>query len=168
MVGIDVSKYAHSPVHKTVATRDYESLRRILEALPRLGNADEIRTEAISLAEEAKAEDFASVIDKLDVPEIPLFTWLLNSVMKLQLKCLWLLAVLLPQLTWRRQEKTEMVGAWKAKVYDMHNVVVSIKSRRVHGATTVAISNVVSHHHRAFITPQGSKSEELKKGFSLL
>ncbi|KAA8548457.1 hypothetical protein F0562_000141 [Nyssa sinensis] len=45
-------------------------------------------------------------------------------------------AVLLPQLTWRRQEKVEMVGPWKAKVYDMHNVVVSIKSRRVPGAMT--------------------------------
>ncbi|WZZ56504.1 ankyrin repeat domain-containing protein 13C [Brassica napus] len=43
-------------------------------------------------------------------------------------------AVLFPQLTWRRQEKSEMVGEWKAKVYDMHNVVVSIKSRRVPGA----------------------------------
>ncbi|XP_068665477.1 uncharacterized protein [Aristolochia californica] len=45
-------------------------------------------------------------------------------------------AVLLPQLTWRRQEKTEMVGAWKAKVYDMHHVVVSVKSRKVPGAMT--------------------------------
>ncbi|KAL0388254.1 UNVERIFIED_CONTAM: Ankyrin repeat domain-containing protein 13B [Sesamum radiatum] len=45
-------------------------------------------------------------------------------------------AVLLPQTTWRRQEKIEMVGLWKAKVYDMHNVVVSIKSRRVPGAMT--------------------------------
>ncbi|KAF2314117.1 hypothetical protein GH714_022377 [Hevea brasiliensis] len=45
-------------------------------------------------------------------------------------------AVLLPQLTWRRQEKTELVGLWKSKVYDMHNVVVSIKSRRVPGAMT--------------------------------
>ncbi|PWA88866.1 Ankyrin repeat-containing protein [Artemisia annua] len=43
-------------------------------------------------------------------------------------------AVLLPQMTWRRQEKTETVGGWKCKVYDMHNVVVSIKSRRVPGA----------------------------------
>ncbi|GKC66621.1 ankyrin repeat domain-containing protein 13C [Tanacetum coccineum] len=33
-------------------------------------------------------------------------------------------AVLLPQMTWRRQEKTETVGGWKCKVYDMHNVVV--------------------------------------------
>ncbi|MQL73564.1 hypothetical protein Taro_005902 [Colocasia esculenta] len=45
-------------------------------------------------------------------------------------------AVLLPQLTWRRQEKTEMVGPWKARVYDMHHVVVSVKSRRVPGAMT--------------------------------
>lgn len=45
-------------------------------------------------------------------------------------------AVLLPQLTWRRQEKTEMVGQWKARVYDMHHVVVSVKSRRVPGAMT--------------------------------
>nr|XP_043612575.1 ankyrin repeat domain-containing protein 13C-like [Erigeron canadensis] len=43
-------------------------------------------------------------------------------------------AVLLPQISWRRQEKTETVGGWKCKVYDMHNVVVSIKSRRVPGA----------------------------------
>lgn len=45
-------------------------------------------------------------------------------------------AVLLPQLTWRRQEKSETVGQWKAKVYEMHNVVVSIKSRKVPGAMT--------------------------------
>ncbi|XP_058095033.1 uncharacterized protein LOC131240664 isoform X2 [Magnolia sinica] len=45
-------------------------------------------------------------------------------------------AVLLPQLTWRRQERTDMVGPWKAKVYDMHHVVVSVKSRRVPGAMT--------------------------------
>ncbi|KAG1362504.1 ankyrin repeat domain-containing protein 13C-B [Cocos nucifera] len=45
-------------------------------------------------------------------------------------------AVLLPQLTWRRQERTEMVGPWKAKVHDMHHVVVSVKSRRVPGAMT--------------------------------
>eukprot|EP00250_Pteridium_aquilinum_P011817 c20325_g2_i1 orf=670-2697(+) len=45
-------------------------------------------------------------------------------------------AVLVPQLSWRRQEKAEMVGAWKAKVYDMHHVQVSVKSRRVPGAMT--------------------------------
>ncbi|MCO5573623.1 hypothetical protein L7F22_027395 [Adiantum nelumboides] len=45
-------------------------------------------------------------------------------------------ALLVPQLSWRRQEKTEMVGLWKAKVYDMHHVQVSVKSRRVPGAMT--------------------------------
>lgn len=44
-------------------------------------------------------------------------------------------AVLNPQTNWRRQEKSEMVGPWKAKVYEMHNVVVSIKSRRIPGAS---------------------------------
>ncbi|CAL9163532.1 uncharacterized protein LOC103981100 [Musa acuminata AAA Group] len=45
-------------------------------------------------------------------------------------------AVLLPQLTWRRQERSEMVGPWKAKVYEMHHVMVSMKSRQVPGAMT--------------------------------
>jgi hypothetical protein len=45
-------------------------------------------------------------------------------------------AELIAQTSWRRQEKTEMVGAWKAKVYDMHHVQVSVRSRRVPGAMT--------------------------------
>uniref|UniRef100_A0A2P2LAJ0 Ankyrin repeat domain-containing protein n=1 Tax=Rhizophora mucronata TaxID=61149 RepID=A0A2P2LAJ0_RHIMU len=45
-------------------------------------------------------------------------------------------AELIPHLNWRRREKTEMVGNWKAKVYDMLHVVVSVKSRRVPGAMT--------------------------------
>ncbi|XP_061371330.1 uncharacterized protein LOC133313928 isoform X2 [Gastrolobium bilobum] len=45
-------------------------------------------------------------------------------------------AELVPHLNWRRQEKTEAVGHWKAKVYDMLNVMVSVKSRRVPGAMT--------------------------------
>eukprot|EP00249_Psilotum_nudum_P018095 c26636_g1_i1 orf=850-2967(+) len=45
-------------------------------------------------------------------------------------------AELVSHLTWRRQEKTEMVGPWKAKVYDLHHVTVSVKSRRVPGAMT--------------------------------
>ncbi|CAK9226363.1 unnamed protein product [Sphagnum troendelagicum] len=45
-------------------------------------------------------------------------------------------AELVAQTTWRRQEKTEMVGSWKAKIYDMHNVQVSVRSRRVPGAMT--------------------------------
>ncbi|XP_077227581.1 uncharacterized protein LOC143860687 [Tasmannia lanceolata] len=45
-------------------------------------------------------------------------------------------AELIPHLNWRRQERTEMIGSWKAKVYDMLNVMVSVKSRRVPGAMT--------------------------------
>ncbi|KNA24960.1 hypothetical protein SOVF_010920 [Spinacia oleracea] len=45
-------------------------------------------------------------------------------------------AELVPQLNWRRQERTEMVGSWKGKVYDMLHVMVSVKSRRVPGAMT--------------------------------
>ncbi|XP_038879452.1 ankyrin repeat domain-containing protein 13B-like [Benincasa hispida] len=45
-------------------------------------------------------------------------------------------AELLPHLNWRRQERTEVVGNWKAKIYDMLHVIVSVKSRRVPGAMT--------------------------------
>ncbi|KAF8105553.1 hypothetical protein N665_0157s0127 [Sinapis alba] len=45
-------------------------------------------------------------------------------------------ADLVPQSNWRRQERTETVGSWKAKVYDMMHVMVSVKSRRVPGAMT--------------------------------
>lgn len=45
-------------------------------------------------------------------------------------------AELVSHLNWRRQERAEMVGIWKAKVYDMLNVTVSVKSRRVPGAMT--------------------------------
>eukprot|EP00249_Psilotum_nudum_P019710 c27380_g1_i1 orf=199-2280(+) len=45
-------------------------------------------------------------------------------------------AELVPQWTWRRQEKTEMVGPWKSKIYEMQHVMVSLKSKRVPGALT--------------------------------
>lgn len=45
-------------------------------------------------------------------------------------------AELVPHLNWRRQERTEIVGTWKGKVYDMLHVMVSVKSRRVPGAMT--------------------------------
>ncbi|KAI7726340.1 hypothetical protein M8C21_007996 [Ambrosia artemisiifolia] len=45
-------------------------------------------------------------------------------------------AELVPHLNWRRQERTELVGPWKSKVYDMLHVMVSVKSRRVPGAMT--------------------------------
>ncbi|KAK3189318.1 hypothetical protein Dsin_028879 [Dipteronia sinensis] len=68
MAGIDVSKYAHSPMHKAIAMRDYASLRRILAPLPRLGNPVEIRTESDSLAKEEKADAIFAMIDRPDVP----------------------------------------------------------------------------------------------------
>ncbi|KAL4186463.1 hypothetical protein AMTRI_Chr09g33990 [Amborella trichopoda] len=40
------------------------------------------------------------------------------------------MAELVPLLTWRRQIRAEMVGPWKAKVYEMRNVSFSVKSRR--------------------------------------
>ncbi|KAJ6414648.1 hypothetical protein OIU84_003615 [Salix udensis] len=313
MAGIDISKYAHSPVHKAIATKNYATLRKIVAGLPRLCNPAEIRTEANSLAEEEKADAIAAAIDRRDVPnrDTPLHLavklgdetatemlmvagadWSLQNdqgwsalqeaicnreegiakiivrhyqplawakwcrrlprligtmrrmrdfymeitfhfessvipfisriapsdtykiwkrganlradmtmagfdgfrIQRSDQSILFLgdgsedgkvpsgslcmithkdkeamnaldgagspatdeevrqevaamsqtnifrpgidvtQAVLLPQLTWRRQEKTEMVGSWKAKVYDMHNVVVSIKSRKVPGA----------------------------------
>ncbi|KAL9228429.1 hypothetical protein vseg_004013 [Gypsophila vaccaria] len=63
---IDVSKYAHSPVHKAIAMKDYSSLRKILGGLPRLGDPAEIRTESASIAEEEKAEAISAVIDRRD------------------------------------------------------------------------------------------------------
>lgn len=315
MASIDVSKYAHSPVHKAIILKDYASLRKIIAGLPGLCDPAEIHSESISIAEEAKAEAIAAVIDRRDVPnrETPLHIavklgdetstemlmlagadWSLQNeqgwsalqeaicnreegiariivrhyqplawakwcrrlprlvatmrrmrdfymeitfnfessvipfisriapsdtykiwkrganlradmtlagfdgfrIQRADQSVLFLgdgsedgkvppgslcmishkdkeimnaldgagapasdaevmnevaamsqtnifrpgidvtEAVLIPQLTWRRQERTEMVGAWKAKVYDMHNVVVSIKSRRVPGAMT--------------------------------
>ncbi|PKU84847.1 large subunit GTPase 1 [Dendrobium catenatum] len=44
--------------------------------------------------------------------------------------------VLVPLMNWRKQQRLEMVGPWKAKVYNMHHVVASIRSRRVPGAMT--------------------------------
>lgn len=45
-------------------------------------------------------------------------------------------AELVPHLNWRRQERSEVVGPWKGKVFDMLHVMVSVKSRRVPGAMT--------------------------------
>ncbi|XP_054804825.1 uncharacterized protein LOC129307903 [Prosopis cineraria] len=68
MAGMDVSKYAHSPVHKALVLKDYAGLREILAGLPRLGNPYEIHTEAESIAEEEKAEAISVVVDYRDVP----------------------------------------------------------------------------------------------------
>ncbi|KAG4990113.1 hypothetical protein JHK87_023570 [Glycine soja] len=42
-------------------------------------------------------------------------------------------AELVGRTNWRRQEKTENVGEWKARVYEVHNVVFSFRSRKVTG-----------------------------------
>lgn len=40
-------------------------------------------------------------------------------------------AELVGRTNWRRQEKTETVGEWKARVYELNNVVFSFRSRKV-------------------------------------
>nr|XP_043626287.1 ankyrin repeat domain-containing protein 13C-B [Erigeron canadensis] len=40
-------------------------------------------------------------------------------------------AELCPRINWRRQEKVESVGEWKAKVYDIQNVCFSFRSRKI-------------------------------------
>jgi ankyrin repeat domain-containing protein 13 len=74
MAGVDAARYAHSPAHHAVAARDHAALRRVLDALPRARRPEEIRTEADSVAEEARAEAVSAVIDRRDVPgrETPL------------------------------------------------------------------------------------------------
>lgn len=68
-------------------------------------------------------------------------------------------AELVPHLNWRRQERTEMVGSWKGKVYDMLNVMVSVKSRRVPGAMTDEELFSVDNNDR--IANGGDHEEEL-------
>ncbi|GMI72730.1 hypothetical protein like AT1G62050 [Hibiscus trionum] len=43
-------------------------------------------------------------------------------------------AELVGRTNWRRQEKTESVGEWKARVYEVHNVIFSFRSRKVVGS----------------------------------
>ncbi|KAL0299087.1 UNVERIFIED_CONTAM: Ankyrin repeat domain-containing protein 13B [Sesamum radiatum] len=66
-------------------------------------------------------------------------------------------AELVPHLNWRRQERTEMVGSWKAKVYDMLHVQVSVKSRRVPGAMTDEELFSVNDDDRL---PNGAENDE--------
>jgi hypothetical protein len=42
-------------------------------------------------------------------------------------------AELVGRTNWRRQEKTKSIREWKAKVYEIHNVVFSFRSRKVAG-----------------------------------
>lgn len=43
-------------------------------------------------------------------------------------------AELIGRTNWRRQEKMESVGEWKARVYEMHNVMFTFRSRKVNAA----------------------------------
>ncbi|KAM1456149.1 hypothetical protein ACFX10_005286 [Malus domestica] len=53
-------------------------------------------------------------------------------------------AELVGRTNWRRQDKTESVGEWKARVYEIHNVVFSFRSRKVaNGDADVAGSEQV-------------------------
>lgn len=44
-------------------------------------------------------------------------------------------AELIGRTNWRRQEKMEAVGEWKARVYEMHNVVFTFRSRKVNATS---------------------------------
>ncbi|KAJ6820078.1 ankyrin repeat domain-containing protein 13C-like [Iris pallida] len=68
-------------------------------------------------------------------------------------------AELVPHLNWRRQERTEMVGNWKGKVYDMLHVMVSVKSRRVPGAMTDEELFAIDNEER--MANGGDHNEEL-------
>lgn len=63
MPGLDVSKYAHSPVHRAVVTKDYAGLRKIITGLPQLCDPAEIISKSVSVVEEAKADAISTVID---------------------------------------------------------------------------------------------------------
>ncbi|PKA59228.1 hypothetical protein AXF42_Ash001321 [Apostasia shenzhenica] len=67
-------------------------------------------------------------------------------------------AELVPHVNWRRQERSEMVSNWKAKVYDMLHVLVSVKSRRVPGAMTDEELFSVDNDDRM---PNGAEHDEL-------
>lgn len=58
-------------------------------------------------------------------------------------------AKLIPHLNWRRNERSEMVGNWKAKVYDMHHVSISVKSRKVPGAMNDGPLFTADGNHKA-------------------
>ncbi|KAJ0735347.1 putative ankyrin repeat domain-containing protein [Helianthus annuus] len=81
METLDVTPYAHSPVHKAVLTKDYTGLKRIIAGLPRLVDPSMIRTESDSVTEEAKADAISAVIDRRDVPnrDTPLHLAVKNS-----------------------------------------------------------------------------------------
>lgn len=74
---------------------------------------------------------------------------------------------------WRRQEKIETVGEWKAKVYEIENVSFSFKSRKVVAGETEKSLPSDDQNRRSFSEPlrrrrrqQSSFNVEEKVGFS--
>lgn len=74
IAAVQPEDYAHSPVHYAVATRDRATLTKIVSSLPKLSDANSIRTESESLAEERRAEQISAALDGRDNPfkETPL------------------------------------------------------------------------------------------------
>lgn len=58
-------------------------------------------------------------------------------------------AELVEIMNWRRQEKIETVGEWKAKAYDIENVSFSFKSRKVETEQSLPLDE----NHRSFTEP---------------
>ncbi|KAL5972614.1 hypothetical protein ACLOJK_039419 [Asimina triloba] len=61
-------------------------------------------------------------------------------------------AELVPRTNWRRQDKTESVGEWKARVFDIHNVEFSFRTRKV-SAEDSHDDGFGSGHHRQQVMP---------------
>ncbi|KAL0456824.1 UNVERIFIED_CONTAM: Ankyrin repeat domain-containing protein 13B [Sesamum latifolium] len=67
-------------------------------------------------------------------------------------------AVLLPQTTWRRQEKTEMVGPWKAKVDEFEDILTEEERRQLEVALKMDSSDlsnengngIIAHRHSCY------------------
>ncbi|XP_058094441.1 uncharacterized protein LOC131240323 [Magnolia sinica] len=61
-------------------------------------------------------------------------------------------AELVARTNWRRQDKTESVGEWKARVYDIHNVEFSFRTRKV-AAQDIHDDSSSNGHHRQQVMP---------------
>lgn len=63
---------------------------------------------------------------------------------------------------WRRQDKTEHVGKWKARVYEMHNVVITFRQCKLPGAAEPPRTAEKQGEQFPLKPPQGAE-EEFKK-----
>ncbi|KAK6154644.1 hypothetical protein DH2020_008892 [Rehmannia glutinosa] len=75
---------------------------------------------------------------------------------------------LIGRTNWRGQEKTENVGEWKARVYDMHNVIFTSRSRTFVGekteeSVTPSRRSVAPCTFDRLVTPPQIKDEEFTK-----